>query len=151
MHANDGSLAENWIFERGGWQLDRVNKAFGYMLGTTQADQKVARVLSGWKPKVGARLPSPRALEKPIRARALNMQALLISNILDFAETALNIDEGVAGVLTVTLVIHYPDVLLLADDSAFVSRMRKAMAARSIGESEVLAWNEVIRRDFIHP
>ncbi|KAG3082964.1 hypothetical protein PI124_g16634 [Phytophthora idaei] len=39
MHANNGTVAENWIMERGGWQLDRVNKAFGYMLGTTQADQ----------------------------------------------------------------------------------------------------------------
>ncbi|GMF36648.1 unnamed protein product [Phytophthora fragariaefolia] len=51
MHANDGSLAENWIIERGGWQLDKVSNAFGYMLGTTQADQKMSRVLSGWKPK----------------------------------------------------------------------------------------------------
>ncbi|GMF55319.1 unnamed protein product [Phytophthora fragariaefolia] len=58
MHANDGTLAGNWIIERGGWQLDRVNKAFGYMLGTTQADQRVARALSGWSPKQGARLPS---------------------------------------------------------------------------------------------
>ncbi|GMF47024.1 unnamed protein product [Phytophthora fragariaefolia] len=32
MHANDGTLAENWIIERGGWQLDRVNKAFGCTL-----------------------------------------------------------------------------------------------------------------------
>lgn len=56
MHANDGSVAKNWIIERGCWQLDRVNKAFGYMLGTTQADQNVARVLSGWKPKEGAHL-----------------------------------------------------------------------------------------------
>ncbi|KAG3117093.1 hypothetical protein PI124_g4496 [Phytophthora idaei] len=33
MHADDGTVTENWIIERGGWQLDRVNKAFGYMLG----------------------------------------------------------------------------------------------------------------------
>ncbi|RAW29042.1 hypothetical protein PC110_g14580 [Phytophthora cactorum] len=69
MHANDGSLAEDWIIEQGGWQLDRVNKAFGYMLGATQAGQNVARVLSGWRPKEGARLPSLRALEYPVLAR----------------------------------------------------------------------------------
>lgn len=59
MHANDGTLAENWIIQRGGWQLDRVNKAFGYMLGTAQADQRVSRVLSGWCPKDGARKTAP--------------------------------------------------------------------------------------------
>ncbi|GMF25323.1 unnamed protein product [Phytophthora fragariaefolia] len=77
MHANDGTLAENGIIERGGWQLDRVNKAFGYMLGTTQADQRVARVLSGWSPKQGACLPSLHALDPPTRDRARGLQALL--------------------------------------------------------------------------
>jgi hypothetical protein len=57
MHANDGSLAENWIIEHGGWRLDRVEKAFGYMLGMTQADQRMSRVLSSWRPNEGARLP----------------------------------------------------------------------------------------------
>ncbi|KAG2890095.1 hypothetical protein PC116_g17605 [Phytophthora cactorum] len=51
MHANNGTVAENCIIERGGWQLNRVNKAFGYMLGTTQTDQQVSRVLSCWEPK----------------------------------------------------------------------------------------------------
>ncbi|KAG3223227.1 hypothetical protein PC129_g6082 [Phytophthora cactorum] len=46
MHTNNGTVAQNWIIERGGWLLDRVNKAFGYMPETTQADQQVSRVLS---------------------------------------------------------------------------------------------------------
>ncbi|KAG2760220.1 hypothetical protein PC129_g8157 [Phytophthora cactorum] len=71
MHAYNGTVAENWVIERGGWQLDRINKAFGYMLGTTQADQQVSRVVSGWKPKVGARLPSLAALDTPVLGRAL--------------------------------------------------------------------------------
>ncbi|OWZ20983.1 hypothetical protein PHMEG_0004530 [Phytophthora megakarya] len=65
MHANDDSVAENGIIERGGWQLDRVNKTFGYMLSTAQADHRLSRVLSGWNPKVGARLPSPPSLDRP--------------------------------------------------------------------------------------
>ncbi|GMF21993.1 unnamed protein product [Phytophthora lilii] len=88
MHANDGSLAENWIIERGGWQLDRVNKVFGYMLGTTQADQRVARVLSGWSPKAGAHLPTLQALDQPVLARAHQLQALLFSSSLLFADPA---------------------------------------------------------------
>ncbi|POM76384.1 Hypothetical protein PHPALM_6374 [Phytophthora palmivora] len=49
MHANDGSLAENWIIERGGWQLDRVKRpAGGKMTGvaaetTTRAAAETTR------------------------------------------------------------------------------------------------------------
>ncbi|POM70206.1 LOW QUALITY PROTEIN: Hypothetical protein PHPALM_13388, partial [Phytophthora palmivora] len=146
MHANVGSLTENWIIE--GWQLARVNKAFAYMLGTTQADQKVARVLSGWNPKDGARHPSLRALEEPNLSRALKLQALFFANTLGFADPALNLDEELAEVLTATLVMHYPDMLLLADSSAFIVRMRASLAALAIGEAELLAWSVAIRRAF---
>ncbi|GMF46664.1 unnamed protein product [Phytophthora fragariaefolia] len=81
MHANDGALSENWIIERGGWQLDRVNQAFGYMLGTTHAVQRVARILSGWSPKQGALLPSLPALdvaELQIRSTSTLMQHALM-------------------------------------------------------------------------
>ena len=148
MHANDGSVAENWIIERGGWQLDRVNKAFGYMLGTTQADQNVSRVLSGWSPKKGARLPSLHALEQPLRDRATKFQALIFTNSMAFADTALNLDEDVAECLVATLLMHYPDLLLLAETSALVSRMREAMTTQALGEAEVLAWSAAIRLAF---
>ncbi|KUG01946.1 hypothetical protein AM587_10000499 [Phytophthora nicotianae] len=151
MHANDGSVAENWIIERGGWQLDRVNKAFGYMLGSTQADQQVSRVLSGWKPKDGARLPSLAALEQPILGRAQKLQSLLFSNTLGFDDDPLNIDEDVADVLAATFLMHYPDMLRLCEAAPLVLKMREAMAARTIGEAEVLAWSSSIRRVFMPP
>ncbi|GMF58897.1 unnamed protein product [Phytophthora fragariaefolia] len=47
--------------------------------------------------------------------------------------------------------MHYPDILLLAESCTLVSRMREIMAARSIGEAEVLAWSATIRRTFIPP
>ncbi|GMF30492.1 unnamed protein product [Phytophthora fragariaefolia] len=106
MHANDGSLAEHWIIERGGWQLDRVNNAFGYMVGTTQADQRVTRILSGWSPKQDARLPSLHALDPQIRDRARTFQALLFAGTLGFADTALNLDETRSECLAATLIMH---------------------------------------------
>ncbi|KAE8976532.1 hypothetical protein PR003_g26110 [Phytophthora rubi] len=151
MHANDGTLAENWIIERGGWQLDRVSKAFGYMLGTTQADQKVSRVLSGWKPKDGARLPPLAALDPPVLARARKMQRLLFSNTIGFADTALNLDDDVADVLTATLFMHFPDMLRLCEESPFVTKVRETLAELNIGESELLAWSVTITRAFVTP
>ncbi|KAG3008015.1 hypothetical protein PC120_g16500 [Phytophthora cactorum] len=151
MRANDGSVAENWIIERGGRQLDRVNKAFGYMLGSTQADQQVSRGLSCWKPKDGARLPSLAALEAPIIGRAHKLQELFFSNTLAFDDDTLNIDEGVVGVLTATLLMHYLDMLRLCEGGPLVLKMREAMAGRSIDEAEVLAWSSSIRRVFMPP
>ncbi|KAG3250491.1 hypothetical protein PI124_g4901 [Phytophthora idaei] len=121
------------------------------MRGSTQADQQVPRVLSGWKPKDGARLPSLAALEAPIVGRAHKLQELLFSNTLAFDEDTLNIDEGVADVLTATLLMHYPDMLRLCEGGPLVLKMREAMAERSIGEAEVLAWSSSIRRVFMPP
>ncbi|KAG3024535.1 hypothetical protein PC121_g9278 [Phytophthora cactorum] len=139
MQANDGTVAENWIIERGGWQLDRTNKTFSYMLGTTQADQQVSRVLSGRKPKDGARLPALAALYTPVPSRPLKRQALLFTNTMEFTDQALNLDEDVAEVLTAALVLHYSYMLRLCDHSPFVTTMREAMSARAIVESELLA------------
>ncbi|KAG4054988.1 hypothetical protein PC123_g9909 [Phytophthora cactorum] len=40
-------------------------------------------------------------------------------------------------------------MLRFCGSSPFVVKMREAMAARSIGESDVLAWSSTIRREFI--
>ncbi|EGZ17402.1 hypothetical protein PHYSODRAFT_331382 [Phytophthora sojae] len=151
MHGNDGTLAENWIIERGGWQLDRVNKAFGYMLDTTQADQKVSRVLSGWKPKDGARLPTLAALDTPILAHACELQQLLVSSTMAFADADLNLDDDVAHVLTATLFIHYPDMLVLCPSSPHITKIRELLAERAIGESELLVWSVAISLAFATP
>ncbi|GMF45381.1 unnamed protein product [Phytophthora fragariaefolia] len=70
---------------------------------------------------------------------------------MTFADSAPNLDDTVAEVLMATLVMLYPDVLLLCDSSELVTKMRKAMIARAIGEAEVLAWSATIRRAFNPP
>ncbi|POM64794.1 LOW QUALITY PROTEIN: Hypothetical protein PHPALM_19623 [Phytophthora palmivora] len=110
-------------FRRGGWQLDRANKTFAYILGTAKADQKVARL---------------RALEEPNLSSALKLQALLYADTLGFADPTLNLDEELAEGFTAILVMHYPDMLLLADSSAFIVGMRESLVALAIGEAEML-------------
>ncbi|KAG3067247.1 hypothetical protein PI125_g23681 [Phytophthora idaei] len=121
------------------------------MLGSTQADQQVSRVLSGWKPKDGARILSLAALEAPIVGDAHKLQELRFSNTLVFDDDTLNIDEGVADVLTAMLLMHYLDMLCPCEGGALVVKMRKAMAGRSIGEAEGLAWSSSIRLVFMPP
>ncbi|KAG2829886.1 hypothetical protein PC129_g13781 [Phytophthora cactorum] len=48
-HANgEEKLAAQWIFDRGAWDMTKVNKAFAYVFNTPEGDRKVARVLSRW-------------------------------------------------------------------------------------------------------
>ncbi|KAG3112347.1 hypothetical protein PI125_g8306 [Phytophthora idaei] len=85
------------------------------MIGSTRAHQQVSRVLSGWKPKDGAQLPSLAALEAPIIGDAHKLQELRFSNTLVSDDDTLNIDEGVADVLTAMLLMHYLDMLCLCE------------------------------------
>ncbi|KAG3167180.1 hypothetical protein C6341_g11777 [Phytophthora cactorum] len=49
QHANgEEKLAAQWIFDRGVWDMAKVNKAFAYLFNPPQEDRKIARVLSGW-------------------------------------------------------------------------------------------------------
>ncbi|OWZ08466.1 hypothetical protein PHMEG_00018988 [Phytophthora megakarya] len=105
------------------------------MLGTTQTDQKVGRVLSGWIPKEGAKFPSHHALDRPIRDCARDLQVLLFANTLAFADSALNLEGAVAECLTATVGMHCPNTLLLDDHSAPVCGMRGVMAEQSVMNS----------------
>ncbi|KAG3180880.1 hypothetical protein PC128_g15408 [Phytophthora cactorum] len=118
------------------------------MLGTPQADQNVTQALSGWRPKEGARLLSLRALEYPELLRTQKLQTLLFANTLSFVDHAFNLDGDVAEVLTATLILHYPDILVFSPDRAIVARIQDAMSAGAIEGAEVLAWSDTIRRAF---
>ena len=49
QHANGNpQLSAQWIFDRGAWNLTATNKAFSFIFNTTNEDQKIARVSSGW-------------------------------------------------------------------------------------------------------
>ncbi|KAG2910413.1 hypothetical protein PC116_g27562 [Phytophthora cactorum] len=47
--------------------------------------------------------------------------------------------------------MHYPDMLHRCEGGPLVLKMREAMAGRSIGEAEVLAWSSSICRLLMPP
>ncbi|KAG2889276.1 hypothetical protein PC116_g20536 [Phytophthora cactorum] len=69
---------------------------------------------------------SPR-LGVPCASPHRETQALLFTNTLGFADHVMNLEEDVAEVLTATLILHFPDLLVLSPDSAIVARVRDAM------------------------
>lgn len=48
--------------------MSRVSKAFSYMLNKTHEDEQVARQLSGWNLKAGARLLGLTSLDGVVRS-----------------------------------------------------------------------------------
>ncbi|KAE9033362.1 hypothetical protein PR001_g10198 [Phytophthora rubi] len=70
---------------------------------------------------------------------------------MGFADTALNLDDGVADVLTATLFMHFPDMLRLCEGSPFITKVRETLAELNIGESELHAWSVTITRAFVTP
>jgi integrase len=49
MADSNADISITWIAQRGEWLLDRLCTAFEYITGSSSNDQKVARVLAGWK------------------------------------------------------------------------------------------------------
>ncbi|KAE9172862.1 hypothetical protein PF005_g26520 [Phytophthora fragariae] len=70
---------------------------------------------------------------------------------MGFADTALNLDDDVADVLTATLFMHFPDMLRLCEGSPFITKVRETLAELNIGESELLAWGVTITRAIVTP
>ncbi|KAK1945118.1 hypothetical protein P3T76_003651 [Phytophthora citrophthora] len=103
------------------------------------------------EPNGRRKAPVLHALDPPIRDRARALQVLLFANTLVFADSAPNLEEAVADCSTATVVMHYPDAVLLDDCSDLVCRMRGVIAEQSIGEAEVLTWSATIRRAFDLP
>ncbi|KAG3042710.1 hypothetical protein PC128_g25996 [Phytophthora cactorum] len=78
----------------------------------------------------------------------MKMKAVLFASTVTFSDQSLNLDEDVADMLVATLFLLYPDMLRFCASSPFVVKTREDMVARSIGQSEVLAWSSTIRREF---
>ncbi|OWZ00829.1 hypothetical protein PHMEG_00027900 [Phytophthora megakarya] len=134
MHANDGTVAENWIIERGGWQQDRVKKAFEYMLGMTQADQQVSRALSQGQHTFAIARSTRTAGVHP---RSKAPEPPLANTMLSDDET-LNLDEDVADVLLATLLMHFPDVLHLSERCPLIEKIQMCGEAnRSFADHRV--------------
>jgi hypothetical protein len=96
MHDNaDNRLSSRLVVDRGGWSTSTINKAFGYMLNTTQEDRQVARQLSGWNPKIGATLPDLSCLDDVVRVRATKLQTTLIGAAVGFSNSTWDVNEQV--------------------------------------------------------
>ncbi|KAK1942631.1 hypothetical protein P3T76_006130 [Phytophthora citrophthora] len=140
QHANgDDRLAAQWIFDRGAWDMSKVNKGFAYVYNTPREDRKVARVLSGWEADAAPIVLDTAALDHGAQERLACLSQFLFSTCTGLKENNLNVSSNVLTVLTAYLVRYYPQLKALAPDAPVVDRVGECLGSAGISETDALA------------
>ncbi|KAG3246471.1 hypothetical protein PI124_g8798 [Phytophthora idaei] len=109
QHANgEERLAPQWIFDRGAWDMTKVNKAFAHVFNTPQEDRKVARALSGWGVNEKLVVEDVETLDHGTQEQVARLQELLYSSCSGLKERRFNVCRKVLAVLTVYLIKYFP-------------------------------------------
>jgi hypothetical protein len=103
-------LTLQWIADRGGWSLSSTNKAFQYIFNTTQEDQKVAKVLSGWDPKAPAPVTTLAGFDSLTRVMLDAVKARLFACCSDLQTTTHNVNPVVTDMLCAHLIKAFPQL-----------------------------------------
>lgn len=92
-------LADQWILDRGGWNMCTAKKGFMYLYNTSHEDRKVYGVLSGWAPDEKTRSVNTAALGSSTRTGLERLQALVFDSCISHASRSLNVGDTVLAVL----------------------------------------------------
>jgi hypothetical protein len=143
------SVSLQWIFDRGGWQLSAVNKAFVYIFNTTNEDQQVAKVLSGWEPGARSWIPTLCALDAAVRPsiHVFLRFALHLDTTPDLDEFTFH--ETLRDLLGAVMIYHYPDMIKLAQGTLYQKAVKRALSKAGLTENELVSWSLVLRQDLL--
>jgi integrase len=142
QHANgDDRLAAQWIFDRGAWDMSKLNKGFAYVYNTPREDRKVARVLSGWKVDAAPVVLDVAVLDHGAQEQLARLRGFVFSTCTGLKEQRLNVSSKVLTVLTAYLVRYYPQLKEIAPEAPIVARMDECLVAADIPLADLLAWS----------
>lgn len=147
QHANsDATLTAQWIFARGSWNMTATNKAFAYVFNTTSEDQKVSRVLSGWKSSDAPRIPSIDIFDSSTRERITKPGKTLFASSICLNDRTFKLDNAVVDLLTASLIQYFPQVNERYPMSPYCSRVRACMYALNIRGPDIASWSTELAR-----
>ncbi|KAG3234189.1 hypothetical protein PI124_g20753 [Phytophthora idaei] len=145
QHANgEEKLAAQWIFDRGAWDMTKVNKAFAYVFNTPQEDRKVARVLSGWGVNGKPVVEGVETLDHGTQEQVARLLELLYSSCSGLKERRFNVSRKVLAVLTVYLIKYFPELKALSPSAPIVMRVEECLDAAGIARADMLAWSAAL-------
>ncbi|KAG6584743.1 Phosphatidylinositol 4-kinase PIK1 [Phytophthora cinnamomi] len=145
QHANaDERLAPQWIFDRGAWDMSKVNKGFAYVFNTPQEDRKVARVLSGWSVDDVPNVVDVAALDHSTQEQLARLQDLLYSSCSGLNDSRFNVSHKVLAVLTAYLVKYFPQLKMLSPCAPIVVRVEECLDEAGISRADMIAWSSAL-------
>ena len=145
QHANgDPQLSAQWIFDRGAWNMTSTNKAFAYVFNTTQEDQRVSKVLSGWRSDETVPLEGLERFDAQSTVAARRLQGLLFNTCSGLEQPHLNLCPRALDVCTTRLFRAYPQLKVLSAHSPVVARLEACAAQAKVSEEQLLRWSTAL-------
>jgi hypothetical protein len=128
-----------WLAQRAGWDLDKVNAMFAYLCGSTRGDGRVGRVLSGWlDANRGGRCP---ALEDvPVDERTVF--TWYVEQLMPTPAVEQKVKIG--G--TMALLLHFPAVRSKYPRCLLVEKM---LSCGEVTTETVERWSVMVEKAFV--
>ncbi|KAF1319967.1 hypothetical protein FI667_g12752, partial [Globisporangium splendens] len=121
QHANgDSQLSIQRIVDRGGWNLSATHKIFTYVFNTTQEDQRVSEVLSGWGSSANVPLDRLDMLDDRTAARVRAFQTILFNTCSGMQDTRLSMCPRALDACTSRLIRALPQLRELNGNAPIV-------------------------------
>ncbi|KAF1314953.1 hypothetical protein FI667_g16364, partial [Globisporangium splendens] len=141
QHANgDSQLSIQWIMDRGGWNLSATHKIFAYVFNTTQEDQRVSKVLSGWGSSANVPLDRLDMLDDETAARVRTFQTILFNTCSGMQDTRLNMCPRALDACTSRLIRSFPQLRELNGNAPIVRRVDACAEQVGVRRDELLRW-----------
>ncbi|OWZ19551.1 hypothetical protein PHMEG_0006171 [Phytophthora megakarya] len=136
QHANGcDEMTARWIFDRGSWNMSTTNKGFNYIFNTSKEDHKIAKVLSGYKPKDAVSLQDLPSFDAQTLESIVEVQRVLLSSCYNLAAERYNVNKKVLDVLTACVVRHFPLLKALNPGRPVVKRVEVAISISHASDS----------------
>ncbi|KAF0710951.1 hypothetical protein AaE_012305 [Aphanomyces astaci] len=125
--------------------MTATNKAFAYVFNTSNEDQKVARVLSGWPAGATVVAPSLEIFDAATKKELARMQAVLFASCIGMQDNKYNINNEVVTLLMVYLTRSYPMLKALCASAPLVKRIDTVAKQVGVNIEAFVAWGTLLR------
>lgn len=139
QHADgDAGVSMQWISDRGGWNLSSAQKVWSYVFHTTQEDQRVSKILSGWSSNAQVPLDGLEAFDGELVVRVRRFQLLLFNTCTGLEDQRLNMCPVALDACTSRLLRALPMLRVLQPDAPVIRRVDSCATRVGIRRDELL-------------
>jgi hypothetical protein len=132
-------MSMQWISDRGGWNLSSTQKVWPYVFNTTQEDQRVAEVLSGWQSTSRVPLDCIDHLDGEVESRIRVFMSLLYNTCTGMQDARLNVCAVLLDACVARLLRALPQLRELQADAPIIARVDACATQAGLRRDQLLA------------